>query len=243
MTFRELTYSTIYTKQLFDTNLNKKFNKMEPGKITNTKGIGKRRLIKMYFKPDMSHEDFLEVFEIIKRNYFRYCNHISKTSQVLSENRIIQEAQNDYEFLPKLVFKKRMQFRFKEIDTVTKKVRMLLKFPKKDYCILKKNHMGETYYYFFRSKEFLMYKSLKNVKRREYEYVMPAFFNYIIDCGIMVQTLNKGYENEVYEFKEGYFNNIKKYFGFHYSEIDKLAYMEQLKSEGLDYLVKKNFLK
>ena len=216
---------------------------MEQGKITNTKGIGKRRLIKMYFKPDVAHEDFLELFEIIKRNYFRYCNHISKTSQVLAENRIIQEAQNDYEFLPKLVFKKRMNFRFKEISVVTPKVQLLFKFPKKDYCILKKTHLDETFYYFFRNKDFLMRKSLKNVKRGEYEYIIPEFFKYIIDCGIMVQTLNKGQENEIYEFKEGYFNNIKKYFGFHYSEIDKLAYLEQLESEGLGYLVKKNFLK
>ena len=215
---------------------------MEAGKITNTKGIGKRRLIKMYFKPDVAHEDFLELFEIIKRSYFRYCNHISKTSQVISENRMIQEAENDYEFLPKLVFKKRMKLRFKEIGGISKKVKMLLKFPKKDYCILKKYHLGEYHYYFFRNKDFLMRKSLRNVKRGDFEYIVPEFFTYLVKSGIIVQTIFKGSENEIFEFKEGYFNNIKKYFGFHYSEIDKLAYMEQLKSDGLDYLIKKNFL-
>jgi hypothetical protein len=216
---------------------------MEQGKITNSKGIGKRRLIKMYFKPDVAHEDFLELFEIIKRNYFRYCNHISKTSQVLSENRIIQEAQNDYEYIPRLKYKKRVNFRFKQISGISEKIKHLFKFPKKDYCILKKQQLGETYYYMFKDKSFLKKKSLKNVKRSEYEYIVPDFFQYVIECGVMVQTIVKGSENEIYEFKEGYYNNVRKYFGFRYTELEKLSYIEQLKSEGLDYLIRKNFLK
>jgi hypothetical protein len=216
---------------------------MEKGQIIKTKGIGKRRLIKMYFKPNVAHEDFLELFEIIKRNYFRYCNHISKTSQVLSENRIEQETANDYEFIPRLKYKQRIRFRFKQIDGIAKNVRLCFKFPRKDYCILKKTHLGEAHYYFFKDKTFLMKKTLKSVKRREYLYIVPEFFEYIMECGIMVKTINKGSENELYEFKEGYFNNIKKYFGFRYTELEELAYIEQLKSEGLDYLIRKNFLK
>lgn len=216
---------------------------MEKGRIYPKKGISKRRLIKMYFNHDIAHDDFLELFEIVKRNYYRYCNHISWTSQVLSENRVKQETENNYEFVPRLKYKKKPRIRFKDIRGVSRKLLNYFKFPKKDYCILRKTHLGINYYYFFFNKNFMLKKSLRNIKTSEYLYVPEPFFDYLLENNIMANSVTKGSDNEIYEFKEGYYNNVRQFFGFRYSEIEKVAYLEQLRQEGLDYLVKKNFLK
>ena len=215
---------------------------MDKGRIYPKKTAVKRRLIKMYFNYNVSHEDFLEIFEIVKRNYFRYCNHISWTSQVISDNRIEQETANNYEYIPRLKYKKKKRIRFKLIRGVSKKLLNHFKFPKKDYCILCRTHNGEKFYYFFTNKNFLQRKTLRTIKAKDYLYVPPPFFDYLFENNIVAKTMTKGDNNEIFEFKEGYYNNIKQFFGFRYSELEKLAYLEQLRQEGLDYLVKKNFL-
>lgn len=215
---------------------------MENGKIYPKGGISKRRLIKMYFNHNMAHDDFLELFEVIKRNYYRYCNHISWSSQVLSDNRVQQEIENNYEFIPKLKYNKKPRIRFEYIKGVSVKLLRFFKFPKKDYCILRKTHLGTTYYYFFFNKDFMLKKSLRNVKKKEYWFVPEPFFEYLLENNIMTQSDSKGNDNQLFEFKEGYYNNIRQFFGFRYTEIEKLSYLEQLRQEGLDYLVKKNFL-
>lgn len=216
---------------------------MDNGRIYPKKGIIKRPLIKLYFKKETSEEDFKELYHIIKRNYFKYLSHISWTHQVISENRIEQEVENDYQFIPKLKYHAKKRNRFADIKGVSQILLKYFKFPKKDYCILQKTHLGESHHYFFFNKNFLQKKSLRNVKSTEYFYVPEPFFKYIMDVGIMGKTLDKGSDNEIYEFKEGYYNNIRQFFNFRYTELEKLQYLEQLRQEGLDYLVKKNFLK
>lgn len=216
---------------------------MEKGKIYPKNVMSKRRLIKMYFNHNISHEDFIEIYNVVKRNYYDYCNHISWTSQVISDNRIDQESDNNYEFIPRLKYFKKPKIRFKDIRGVSDNLLKYFKFPRKNYCILKKTHLGQTYHYFFYNKDFMQKKSLRNVKQKEYMFVPEPFFMYLVDNGIMAKTVTKGDDNELYEFKEGYYNNVKKYFGFRYTDNDKLVYLEQLRQEGLDYLVRKNFLK
>jgi hypothetical protein len=129
--------------------------------------------------------------------------------------------------------------RYEFYTSLVSKLRLALKFPRKDYGILVLNTPSSKQFFFMLNKNFLKLHFLSKINKKDYLFLREDLFEYFLKNELLTQTRKIG-DHIYYEFNEIFYENPRVYFDFNYTTNQLMQFIKLKHEDGIAFLTTKS---